>query len=80
MKLSITTLVIIEDIQDKQNDMSIFYHSFEENPKAANDDIIQQVNQVYYPSCEFHTIQEIIEYFDYAHIEKHTIVFSSSIS
>lgn len=80
MKLSITTLVIIEDIQDKQNDNSIFYHSFEPNPKAANDDIIQQVNQAYYPDCEFHTIQEIIEYFDYAHIESHTIVFSSSIS
>lgn len=51
MRLTITTLVIVEDIHDPQSDdMSICYHSFKEDPEAAKSELISDVNALYVPS------------------------------
>lgn len=51
MRLTITTLVIVEDIHDPQSDdMSICYHSFKEDPEAAKSELISDVNALYAPS------------------------------
>lgn len=48
MKLTITTLVIIEDTTDLSvPEISICYHSFFEDIEKAKKEIINDVNQVY---------------------------------
>ena len=71
MKLTITTLVIIEDTTDKSilNEVSLCYHSFLEDIEKAKKEIIADVNQVYAPDVTFETIEQIREYFDYVHLE-----------
>lgn len=71
MKLTVTTLVLIEDTSDNStlNESSILYHSFQEDPEKAKSEIIADVNQVYAPDVTFKTIEEIQEYFDYVHLE-----------
>lgn len=50
MKLTITTLVIIEDTTDLSvPERSICYHSFFEDIEKAKKEIIDDVNQVYAP-------------------------------
>lgn len=49
MKLTLTTLVIIEDTSDNCNEMSLCYHSFQEDPNRAKSEIIAAVNGVYAP-------------------------------
>lgn len=39
MKLTLTTLVIIEDTSDNCNEMSLCYHSFQEDPNRAKSEI-----------------------------------------
>lgn len=49
MKLTITTLVIIEDTTDLSvPEISICYHSFFEDIEKAKKEIIDDVNQVYH--------------------------------
>ena len=70
MKLTVTTLVIIEDTTDKSlNEVSLCYHSFLEDIEKAKKEIIADVNQVYAPDVTFETIEQIQEYFDYVHLE-----------
>lgn len=74
MKLTITTLVIVEDIHDPQCDeMSICYHSFKEDPEEAKSELISEVNALYAPSIVFNSIEEIKEYFEYVHLESQEI-------
>ena len=75
MKLTLTTLVIIEDTSDNCNEMSLCYHSFQEDPNRAKSEIIAAVNGVYAPDMVFNTIEEIQEYFEYAHLESQEIKF-----
>lgn len=76
MRLTITTLVIVEDIHDPQSDdMSICYHSFKEDPEAAKSELISDVNALYAPSIVFNSIEEIQEYFEYVHLESQEIQF-----
>ena len=49
MKLTITTLVIIEDTSDNCNELNLCYHSFQEDPNRAKSEIIAAVNGVYAP-------------------------------
>jgi hypothetical protein len=80
MKTLITTLVIVEDIHDPQDDdMSICYHSFKEDPEAAKSELISDVNAVYAPSIVFNSIEEIQEYFEYVHLESQEITFINTI-
>lgn len=72
MKLTITTLVIIEDTSDNCNNC---YHSFQEDPNRAKSEIIAAVNGVYAPDKVFNTIEEIQEYFEYVHLESQEIKF-----
>lgn len=44
MKLTLTTLVIIEDTSDNCNELSLCYHSFQEDPNRAKSEIIAAVN------------------------------------
>lgn len=69
MKLTITTLVIIEDTSDNCNELNLCYHSFQEDPNRAKSEIIAAVNEVYAPDRVFNTIEEIQEYFEYVHLE-----------
>ena len=66
MKLTITTLVIIEDgeVQD-------IYHSVEENRDKAYQEIIDQVNAEFGDGgvLQFYSIQGIKEYFETVYIE-----------
>lgn len=65
MKLTITTLVIIEDgeVQD-------IYHSLEENRDKAYQEIIDQVNAEFDGEVlQFYSIQGIKEYFETVYIE-----------
>lgn len=66
MKLTITTLVIIEDgeVQD-------IYHSLEDNKDKAYQEIIDQVNAEYGDGgvLQFYSLQGIKEYFEIVHIE-----------
>lgn len=73
MKLTLTTLVIIEDTSDNCNEMSLCYHSFQEDPNRAKSEIIAAVNGVYAPDKVFNTIEEIQEYFEYVHLESQEI-------
>ena len=75
MKLTLTTLVIIEDTSDNCNEMSLCYHSFQEDPNRAKSEIIAAVNGVYAPDMVFNTIEEIQEYFEYVHLESQEIKF-----
>lgn len=57
MKLTITTLVIIEDTTDLSvPERSICYHSFFEDIEKAKKEIIDDVNQVFIPGTS-HTPQ-----------------------
>lgn len=80
MKLTITTLVIIEDTTDKSvtNESSICYHSFLEDIEKAKKEIIDDVNQIYAPGIKFETIEQIQEYFDYVHLESQEIKLIST--
>lgn len=80
MKLTITTLVIIEDTTDKSvlNEVSLCYHSFFEDIEKAKREIIIDVNQVYAPDVTFETIEQIQEYFDYVHLERQEIKLIST--
>lgn len=75
MKLTLTTLVIIEDTSDNCNEMSLCYHSFQEDPNRAKSEIIAAVNGVYAPDMVFNTIEEIQEYFEYVRLESQEIKF-----
>lgn len=77
MKLTITTLVIIEDTSDNCNELNLCYcyHSFQEDPNRAKSEIIAAVNGVYAPDKVFNTIEEIQEYFEYVHLESQEIKF-----
>lgn len=75
MKLTITTLVIIEDTSDNCNELNLCYHSFQEDPNRAKSEIIAAVNGVYVPDKVFNTIEEIQEYFEYVHLESQEIKF-----
>lgn len=77
MKLTITTLVIIEDTTDLE-EKSICYHSFFEDIEKAKKEIINDVNQVYAPGVKFETIEQIQEYFDYVHLESQEIKLIST--
>ena len=80
MRLTITTLVIVEDIHDPQcDDMSICYHSFKEDPEEAKSELISEVNSLYAPSVIFNSIEEIQEYFEYVHLESQEITFINTI-
>lgn len=79
MKLTITTLVIIEDTTDLSvPEKSICYHSFFEDIEKAKKEIIDDVNQVYAPGVKFETIEQIQEYFDYVHLESQEIKLIST--
>lgn len=78
MKLTITTLVIIEDTTDLSVPESICYHSFFEDIEKAKKEIIDDVNQVYAPGVKFETIEQIQEYFDYVHLESQEIKLIST--
>lgn len=79
MKLTITTLVIIEDTSDNCNELNLCYnlcyHSFQEDLNRAKSEIIAAVNGVYAPDRVFNTIEEIQEYFEYVHLESQEIKF-----
>lgn len=53
MKLTITTLVIIED-----NEVQDIIHSFNEDPAKAKQEIINQVNDLYSDGIESYTTME----------------------
>ena len=75
MKITLITLVIIEDISDNCNFFFFCYHSFQEDPNRAKSDIIAAVNGVYATDKVFNTIEEIQEYFEYVHLESQEIKF-----
>lgn len=62
MKLTLTTLVIIEDTSDNCNEMSLCYHSFQEDPNRAKSEIIAAVNGVYAPDMVSYTYRIILRY------------------
>lgn len=65
MKLTITTLVIIED-----NEVQDVIHSLNEDPAKAQQEIIDQVNNIYgNEKLTFFSLQGIREYFDTVHLE-----------
>lgn len=71
MKLTITTLVIVEDYY-----IQGIFHSLEENPGKAYQELVDQVENEYgydadkdYVSLHFKTIQDIKDYFELVHIE-----------
>lgn len=78
MKLTLTTLVIIEDTSDNCNELNLCYHSFQEDPNRAKSEIIAAVNGVYAPDRVFNTIEEIQEYFEYVHLESQEIKIHSN--
>lgn len=79
MKLTITTLVIIEDTTDKSMpEASICYHSLLEDIEKAKKEIIADVNAVYAPDVTFETIEQIQKYFDYVHLESQEIKLIST--
>lgn len=67
MKLTITTLVIIEDTSDNCNELNLCYHSFQEDPNRAKSEIIAAVNGVYAPDRVFNTIEEIYQAHKHTH-------------
>ena len=66
MKLTITTLVIVEEGQVQD-----VYHSLEVNKDKAYQEIIDQVNAEYGDGgvLQFYSLQGIKEYFEIVHIE-----------
>ena len=62
MKLTLTTLVIIEDTSDNFNEISLCYHSFQEDPNRAKSEIIAAVNGVYAPDKVSYTYRIILRY------------------
>lgn len=60
MKLTITTLIIIED-----NEVQDVIHSLNEDPTKAQQEIVDQVNDIYgNEKITFHSLQGIRETFD----------------
>lgn len=65
MKLTITTLVIIED-----NGVQDVIHSFNEDLTKAKQEIVDQVNDIYgNEKLTFFSLQGIQEYFETIHLE-----------
>lgn len=65
MKLTITTLVIIE-----YNEVQDVIHSFNEDLTKAKQEIVDQVNDIYgNEKLTFFSLQGIKEYFDTIHLE-----------
>ena len=69
MKLTITTLVIVEDYY-----IQGIFHSLEENPGKAYQELVDQVENEYdadkdHVPLHFKTIQDIKDYFELVHIE-----------
>lgn len=65
MKITITTLVIIED-----NEVQDVIHSFNEDPTKAKQEIVDQVNNIYgNEELTFFSLQGIQEYFEIVHLE-----------
>lgn len=61
MKLTITTLVIIED-----NEVQDIIHSFNEDPAKAKQEIVDQVNNIYSDGTEsYTTIEEVLGSFTF---------------
>lgn len=65
MKITITTLIIIED-----NEVQDVIHSFNEDLTKAKEEIVDQVNNVYgHKNLFFKDIHGIWSYFDTVHLE-----------
>lgn len=65
MKLTITTLIIVED-----NEVQDVIHSFNEDLTKAKEEIVDQVNNVYgHKNLFFKDIHSIWSYFDIVHLE-----------
>lgn len=65
MKITITTLVIIED-----NEVQDIIHSLNEDPTKAKQEIVDQVNDIYgNEKLTFFSLQGIQEYFETIHLE-----------
>ena len=66
MKITITTLVIIED-----NEVQDIIHSLNEDPTKAKQEIIDQVNAEYGDGgvLQFYSLQGIKDYFEIVHIQ-----------
>lgn len=61
MKLTITTLIIIED-----NEVQDIIHSFNEDPVKAKQEIVDQVNDIYSDGTEpYTTIEEVLGSFTF---------------
>lgn len=61
MKITITTLVIIED-----NEVQDVIHSFNEDPAKAKQEIVDQVNDIYSDGTEsYTTIEEVLGSFTF---------------
>lgn len=80
MKLTITTLIIIED-----NEVQDVIHSFNEDPVKAKQEIVDQVNKIYSDGTEsYTTIEEVLGSFTFrvgasqgkAYIESQEISFN----
>ena len=80
MKLTITTLVIIED-----NEVQDIIHSLHEDPTKAQQEIVDQVNDIYSDGTEpYTTIEEVLGSFTFkvgasqgkAYIESQEISFN----
>ena len=72
MKLTITTLIIIED-----NEVQDVIHSFNEDLTKAKEEIVDQVNNVYgHKNLFFKDIHGIWSYFETIHLECQEISFN----
>ena len=80
MKITITTLVIIEDMEVQD-----VIHSFNEDPAKAKQEIIDQVNDIYSDGTEsYTTMEEVLDSFTFkvgasqgkAYIESQEISFN----
>lgn len=78
MKLTITTLILIEDTSDDLfSNGSICYHSFLEDPKKAQQEILDTINAVYKGIIQFDSIEEIEEYFSWVKLEIQVITLDT---
>lgn len=74
MKLTITTLVIIED-----NEVQDVIHSFNEDPAKAKEEITDQVNNIYgHKNLFFKDTHDIWSHFDIVHLECQEISLQSN--
>lgn len=74
MKTTITTLVLLDNIQEPLL-YPVLYHSLEEDPEKAKKEIIQQVNDIYDSILdEFSSIEQIKAHFKHAYLERHQIL------